>query len=242
MDERDIRTERVTDVRTDVRSDVDRDVDIRRTMIMGRDLGYDGDIHYQAVAPLNRAIHWGPIFAGLTTTLVLSLLLGALFVGLGFESTAGVFGGLTGAEVGWGAAIALAISVFIGSYITGYVSDLRSKSEGILNGFMVGVMAILTPLALALMGAGTAANVASQAAPGAVTNPDAAVTESAEAGIRNALTVAADNAWTVFAVGMLVLGIAALAGYLGRKSREAGIKTLAKHEHDLDRPHTTTTY
>ena len=96
MDERNIRTGRTTDVG----ADVDRDVDIRRTMIMGRDLDYTGTPRVLAAAPVNRVIHWGPIFAGLITTLVSSLLLGALALGLGFEREFGVFGGLTGAVVG----------------------------------------------------------------------------------------------------------------------------------------------
>lgn len=238
MDEREIRTERTTDMRTTgVRSDhdTDRDVDIRRTMIMGRDLGYDGDVHYAAAVPMRRALHWGPIFAGLTTTLVFSLLLGALFTGLGFDSGAGAFGGLTASDVGWGSAIALSLAVFIGSYLTGYVSDLRSKSEGILNGFMVGVMSILTPILLAIFGAYGAAGAAASATevpPG--TDPNAIVPPSVQNQVQNALVVAADNAWTVFLVGMLVLGIATLAGYLGAKSREGALKGMAKkelHEH-----------
>jgi hypothetical protein len=42
------------------------------------------------------------------------------------------------------------LGVFIGAYLTGYVSNLRSKAEGILNGFMVGVMTIFTPILLAM--------------------------------------------------------------------------------------------
>lgn len=233
MDERINRTERTSDVTTDY----DRDVDIRRSMIMGRDMDAYGRGHYTVVAPMHRAIHWGPIFAGLTATMVLTLLLGSLFVGLGFTPEAGAFGGLTAQEVGIGTIVVSLLAVFIGSYLTGFVSDLRAKSEGILNGFMVGVMSILTPLILGTLGLFGAANVASNAvetAPTAVDNQanaiGNAVPPSVADTVQNALTVAADNAWTVFLGGLLILGVATLAGYLGCKSREKGIEASAKHE------------
>lgn len=236
MDERNIRT-------TGVGSDVDRDVDIRRTMIMGRDMDYAGNTRVLASAPVNRVLHWGPIFAGLITTLVSSLLLGALALGLGFQREYGVFGGLTGNEVGWGSIVVMLISVFIGAYMTGYVSNLRSKAEGIFNGFMVGVMTIFTPIVLALLGASTAASVAATNLPdttnaagavaGTANNIAANTPNSVEAGVRNALVLAADNAWTVFLGGLLILGLATLAGYLGAKSREAAIEKMVKH--DVDR-------
>lgn len=239
MDERNLRTERTP---TESTTGYDRDVDIRRTMIMGRDLDMYGNQHVVAAAPMNRILHWGPIMAGLCISLVTSLLLGALFLGLGFDRSFGVFGGLTSAEFGWGAAIASLIAVFIGSYITGNVSDLRSKAEGIWNGFMVGVMTILTPLVLAALGTFGAATAASTnlpdsanpaAAAGAVgTNVEAAVPESVEAGVRNALTVAADNAWMVFLAGALILAVATIGGYLGAKSREKAIEASVKR--DLD--------
>lgn len=238
MDERNIRTERTTTETTGY----DRDVDIRRTMIMGRDLDGYGNQHVVASVPMNRILHWGPIMAGLAISLVTSLLLGALFLGLGFDRSFGVFGGLTSAEFGWGAAIASLIAVFIGSYIAGNVSDLRSKAEGIWNGFMVGVMTILTPLVLAALGTFGAANTAANqlpdssnpaaAAGAAASNVAGAVPNSVEAGVRNALTVAADNAWMVFLAGSLILGVSALAGYLGAKSREKAIEAGVKK--DLD--------
>ncbi|MNS01055.1 hypothetical protein D3C72_323310 [compost metagenome] len=236
MDERNIRTGRTTDVGTDV----DRDVDIRRTMIMGRDLDYTGTPRVLAAAPVNRVLHWGPIFAGLITTLVSSLLLGALALGLGFEREYGVFGGLTGAEVGWGAVVISLLGVFIGAYLTGYVSNLRSKAEGILNGFMVGVMTIFTPILLAIFGASTAAAVAGTnlpdttnatgAAQGVANNIAAGTSPAVDASVRNAMVLAADNAWTVFLGGLLILGLATLAGYLGAKSREKAIEKMVEHD------------
>ena len=243
MDERNI-TGRTTDVRTEY----DRDVDIRRTAIMGRDYDAYGHSHVVAVAPMHKALRWGPIMAGLATSIVASLLLGSLFLGLGFDRSYGVFGGVTAGEFGWGAAIATLLAVFIGSYIAGSVSDLRAKAEGVMNGFMVGVMAILTPLIAALFGTTVAGAAAATNLPD-TTNPagaasriganvDASVPERTEAAVRNALVVAADNAWSVFTVGILILGVAALGGYLGSKSREKALEAQAKHE--IDRA--TTTY
>ncbi|MFP5459688.1 MAG: hypothetical protein ACLGG7_13200 [Bacteriovoracia bacterium] len=228
-EERKLRTERVED------RDYDRDVDIRRTMIMGRDVDYTGQPRVVAASPGIRALHWGPIFAGLVTTLVVTLLLGALFVGVGFTAEAGVFGGLTAAGVGWGALIASLIAVTIGSYLTGYVSDLRTHSEGPMNGFMVGVMTIFTPIILAVMGAYGAATAAipETTAPADTAgtvgqNLQGAVTP----GLQNAWVVAADNAWTVFWGGLLILGLATLGGYLGHKSREKAKEHRVKKELD----------
>lgn len=238
MDERNIRT-------TGVNTDVDRDVDIRRTMIMGRDLDYSGNTRVLASAPVNRVLHWGPIFAGLITTLVSSLLLGALALGLGFEREYGVFGGLTSAAVGWGSVVVMLVAVFIGSYLTGYVSNLRSKAEGIFNGFMVGVMTIFTPIVLGLFGASTAAAVAGTNLPdttnatgatqGVANNIAAGTSPAVDSAVRNAMVIAADNAWIVFLGGLLILGLATLAGYLGAKSREKAIETMVKK--DIEHSH-----
>lgn len=241
MDERNI-TGRTTDVRTEY----DRDVDIRRTAIMGRDYDVHGHQHTVAMAPMNKALRWGPIMAGLATSIVSSLLLGSLFLGLGFDRSYGVFGGVTAGEFGMGAAIATLLAVFIGSYIAGYVSDLRAKSEGIMNGFMVGVMSILTPLIAALFGSTVAGAAAATNLPdttnqagavsGVANNVAASTPNNVEAGVRNALVVAADNAWSVFTVGLLILGVAALGGYLGSKSREKALEAQARKELE----HTTT--
>lgn len=247
MDERNI-TGRTTDVRTeydrevDIRRDTDRDVDIRRTAIMGRDYDAHGHQHIVAMAPMTKALRWGPIMAGLATSIVASLLLGSLFLGLGFDRSFGVFGGVTAGEFGWGAAIATLLAVFLGSYLAGYVSDLRARAEGVMNGFMVGVMAMLTPLIAALFGTTMAGAAAATNLPdttnqaGAISgvgeNIAGAVPGNVEAGVRNALVVAADNAWTVFTVGLLILAVSALGGYLGAKSREKALEGQARHEVD----------
>lgn len=237
MDERNIRT---TGVSHDIDRDVDRDVDIRRTTIMGRDMDYAGNARVLASAPVNRVLHWGPIFAGLITTMVLTLLLGALALGLGFQSEAGVFGGLTGTAVGWGSVVVTLLAVFIGAYMTGYVSNLRSKAEGVFNGFMVGVMTIFTPILLAMLGATTAAAVAGTNLPdttnvtgattGVADNLAAGTSPAVESAVRNAMVIAADNAWMVFLGGLLILGIATLAGYLGAKSREGAIEAMVRKD------------
>lgn len=239
MDERNIRTGRTTDVN----ADIDRDVDIRRTMIMGRDLDYTGTPRVLATAPVNRAVHWGPIFAGLVTTMVSSLLLGALALGLGFNKSYGVYGGLSGNNVGWGTLIVSLIGVFIGAYLTGYVSNLRTKAEGVYNGLMVGMMTIFTPVFLSLLGLFSLGSAEVTNMPD-TTNPAGAagaigrnvansVPPDVAHNVRYGLAVAADNAWTVFVGGILILGIAALAGYLGAKSREKAIETMVAR--DIDR-------
>ena len=55
---------------------------------------------------------------------------------------------------------------------------------------------------------------------------------SASQAWRNAWVVAADNAWTVFWGGLLILGLATLGGYLGHKSREKAKEHRVKKELD----------
>lgn len=261
MDENNLRPERITGTNVDrditmnrattgVHTDYDRDVDIRRTMIMGRDFDAHGSQRVIATAPMHRALSWGPIMAGLMTSLVSSLLFGALFLGLGFDRNYGVFGGLTSNEVGIGAAAATLLGVFVGAYLAGYTSDIRAKAEGVMNGFMVGVMSILTPLILGSLGAFGAASTAAVA--GSETLPKSgnvagvaqnvgnnianAVPNSVEQTVRTGLTIAADNAWQVFLVGALILGVATLAGFLGLKNREKAIELQASK--DLDQART----
>jgi hypothetical protein len=237
MDERNIRTGRTTDVNPDV----DRDVEIRRTMVMGRDLDYTGTPRVLATAPINRVVTWGPIFAGLITTIVSSLLLGALALGLGFQRQYGIFGGLTSQGVGWGTVIISLVGVFIGAYFTGYVSNLRTKNEGILNGLMVGMMTIFTPMVLSALGLltlGTAAvtNVPTSTNPvGTAGTVGTNVANTMPPSVTNALTLAADNAWIVFVGGLLILGIGALAGFLGAKSREKAVETRVSRDIETGR-------
>ncbi|MDB5101181.1 MAG: hypothetical protein JWM80_5602 [Cyanobacteria bacterium RYN_339] len=239
MDEYNIRPERIVGTNVDrdiitgrstttapvgIGTEPAREVDIRRTTIMGRDLGHQAVVS----APMHRALSWGPIMGGLMTSLVTSLLFGALFLGLGFDRSYGVFGGLTSGEVGMGAAIATLLGVFAGAYLTGYVSDIHTKAESVLNGFMVGIMSIAVPLFVGAM-----------AGMSATSNPDVTGSVSGQTAhvVRYNMAVAADNAWQVFLIGALVLGVSSLAGYLGRKHREKAIELQATHE--LDR---ATTY
>lgn len=228
MDERNLRTDKT--------SDVTPDVDIRRSMIMGRDLDRFGRTDLVVAAPMRRELHWGPVWAGLATTLVVTFLLGALFVGVGFTPSAGAFGGLTPSSVGWGTVIATIIGVFVGAYMTGYISDMRTKAEAVYNGLMVGVMTVLTPLIAALFLANTAAGAASNmaprtAAPAATGRAIGAnIPPSVSHTVTSALTVAADNAWAIFVGGVIVLALGAIAGYLGRRSRETAIAAAARDE------------
>jgi hypothetical protein len=107
---------------------------------------------------------------------------------------------------------------------------------------MVGAMTIFAPILLGVLGAYGAANTAVNAASNALpstTNPDATanaianntqVPQSAVHGVQNALAVAADNAWMVFLGGLLILGVATLAGYLGAKSRERSVEAMVKRD------------
>jgi hypothetical protein len=200
-------------------------VDIRRSTLMGRDYETSGTPRILGAAPSNRVLHWGPIWAGLATTLVISVLLEALFIGLGFTGhRAGAgFGAGSAMATGWSTVIASFIGVFVGGYLTGYASDMRSRQEGLFNGFLVGVMTILAPLFIGIAGAMSAAQTAANLAPRGAAPSGTQV--------QNALTIAANSAWPVFIGGVIVLVLAVLGAYAGAMGRDRALVTGAKQDY-----------
>lgn len=166
-------------------------------------------------AARRKALHWGPVMGGVVTSLVTTLLFGALFTGLGFSRDLGAFGGLTAEGVGFGAVAAMLLGVFAGGVLTGFATDARHSAERLINGFTVGCMAILTPILLAVAGSLSAAGIAAQA--GATAS--AANNPTLQNQVANSLRIAADNAWVVFLGGIAVLAVATLGSYLGARYR-----------------------
>ncbi|HEY9723017.1 MAG TPA: hypothetical protein V6D47_13480 [Oscillatoriaceae cyanobacterium] len=175
-------------------------VDIRRSLLMGR--GVD---EMAAAAPmiLRRRLHWGPVWAGVVTSLVIAFLLSSLFLGLGFTTAGTATRTLLTASFNWATGLALAIGVFAGGYLTGFVAEKTSRSEGMLDGFVVGVMTILIPLAVAGMGL----------IAGGVAGRTPVMTGAAGAGY----------AWGSFVAGVIVLALGTIGGALGYRNSEQAI-------------------
>jgi hypothetical protein len=239
MEENNIRPERVTGPHIDrdinvgrsstpgVQTENEREVEIRRNLVMGRDLETHGShrLHHTNTDGAH-LLSWGSITCGLTTSLTMSVLLGALFLGLGFDKSYGVFGGLNQGQVGVGAMLAMAIGTFIGAYLSGYLAHFNSK----LHGFMVGVTSIMVPLLISVVGAfGTASAATSNNTPTNVAHS-----------IRYSMAVAAENAWQVFLVGTTIIALATVAGYLGHKHTDnmRSLRANRQQDRDVDRLNT----
>ena len=189
-------------------------------------------------------VQWGPIIAGLVSTIASMLVLTVLGLAVGasaFEPrTSGETIG-TAAAI-WGAASAI-ISFLIGGWVAAKTAAVGGPGSGMINGLMVGATALA--LILYLTGAGLGnlfgtvgsnigdiANVAQdQAQAQGVTTQDAQNqaqqaqsqiqdTQSTVADtVRNSYDEVRDSAWGTLAGLVLALGASAVGGLLGHNKR-----------------------
>ena len=113
-----------------------------------RSRDHDNDSDGDYVARRDSA-RWGPIWAGLITTLTTFLLLQLLAIGIGL---AGV--GPSNAGGAWVSAIIGIIAFFVGGAVAGMTSAVRGPGTGLLNGFLVWALGTVLILALSALGVG----------------------------------------------------------------------------------------
>jgi hypothetical protein len=165
-------------------------------------------------------VRWGPILAGLLTTITTLVVLTVLGLAIGLSAfepgeTAGDTIGRAAAF--WGALSAL-IAFLLGGWVAARTSSVGDAMSGAMNGALVGAAAIA--LVIWMIGAGlgnllgvVGTNMAEIIAIGqeATVSPEDALA-TAEAGYG----AARDSAWGTFLGLILALGAATLGGYLGR--------------------------
>lgn len=180
------------------------------------------------IPPVRDRVRWGPIIAGLVTTLASMLVLTVLGLAIGlsvFEPSS------DGSDVGaataiWSGASAV-IAFLLGGWVTGRTAGVFKSEMAMLNGLLVGLSAIALVLWLTTTGVtnllgslgqniGDIAQVgANQIDPGTAQNAaNQAQTQAVEAydEVRN-------SAWGTLAGLLLALGASALGGFLGHKSK-----------------------
>lgn len=138
-------------VSRDERFDDDRDYETetrRRRVSNNRHQEHDSEGGGDYVARRDSA-RWGPIWAGLITTLTTFLLLQLLAIGIGI---AGV--GPSSAGGAWVSAIIGIIAFFVGGLVAGMTSSVRGAVPGLLNGFLVWALGTVLILALSALGVG----------------------------------------------------------------------------------------
>lgn len=133
--EREMPAIHVTDNSPDVRV-VDTGPDVRATS--------------QVIEPRDR-VRWGPIWAGLITTLTTFLVLELLMYGLGLL-TVDVNSGANGTNGPWMTAIVGMVAFLAGGWIAGATAAVRGAAAGMANGFMVWGLATLLILFFSTMG------------------------------------------------------------------------------------------
>jgi len=179
-------------------------------------------------APARDKIRWGPIFAGLMTTIVSMLVLSVLGLAIGlsaFEVTS------DGSDVGTAAAIWTAlsalISFFLGGWVAGKTASVHGDDNALLNGLMVGATALalilwLTSTGLGNLLGGLGTNIADIARVGQDQVQSGQATGAADQARQtavNAYDEARNSAWGTLAGLVLALGAAAVGGVVGHKSR-----------------------
>lgn len=175
-------------------------------------------------------VQWGPIVAGLATTIGTMVLLTVLGLALGASV---LDRNAPGTEIGtwaaiWGAASAI-VSFFLGGVVAAKSAAVAGPGTGMLNGLMVGFAAIA--LILFLTGAGlgnlfgtVGANLgdittAVLGTTGAEQAVDEAQAQVAETDPRATFDEVRDAAWGTFAGLALALGAAALGGWVAHNKR-----------------------
>jgi hypothetical protein len=100
-------------------------------------------------------VRWGPIWAGLLTTLSLFLLLELMAYAFGWLSLSmGDFMGARRSDAWVGGIIGL-ISFFLGGLVTGATALVRGPSAGLINGFCLWALGTVFILALTAIGLGS---------------------------------------------------------------------------------------
>ena len=179
--------------------------------------GYAGD----APVGVRDRVRWGPIVAGLFTTLTTLVLLTLLGVAIGLSAFEP---GEVGEDVATGAAIwggiALLLAFFVGGWVAGSTAGLLGAGNGTFNGLMVGVTAIVVTIWLVGSGLGNilgaaGANIGelSQIAGTADVPEGEQVLDQARAAYDDAVA----GTWGTFISLALALAAAAVGGLVGSR-------------------------
>ncbi|HEY9856494.1 MAG TPA: hypothetical protein V6D05_12205 [Stenomitos sp.] len=197
--------------------------DLRRSMIMGRDVAPThpelienlGITRVEKVEPFGAdLVHWGSIWGGFFAYLALTLILVAAAVSVraitvapATAPNAGQIAGAVGVTMG----IILIVATFVGAVLGGWTSNLRSRWPSVVNGLIYSSLVICAPVLVTMLlglmttSATTAAVAQVQAARGGVFVPAFNV---------NAATlgaVASNVGW--FSLGSILLLIVGALGY-----------------------------
>jgi hypothetical protein len=172
----------------------------------------------QPVVASRDAVRWGPIWAGLITTLTIFLILVLLAYGLGL-------GQASPTANAWVTGILALVAFFVGGWVAARTSQVRGSGAGLLTGFLVWALGTTLIVLLSLAGAGRLFGATGQffGSGGQVTP---GVIGATPAQIAHAIRMAAWGGFLSLVVSALaaMLGgwLGALGGPIGRFYRARG--------------------
>jgi hypothetical protein len=184
------------------------------------------------VLPARNRVQWGPIMAGLLTTLAAMLVLTVL--GLAIGASAFENENISTEAAIWGAASAI-VAFFLGGWVAAKTAAVGGGFSGLMQGFIVGATALALILWLTGTGLGNlfgtigsnVGDIANVVQDTGVTTDDATQAQDEATGavdtatgtVSNAFANAEDEAWGTLGGLVLALGAATLGGYLGHNKR-----------------------
>jgi len=193
--------------------------------------------------PNRDTLRWGPVLAGLMTTIASMLFLTVLGLAVGLSALEpGDSGRVVGTSAAIWSAISALISFLLGGWVAGRTAGIYKPEHALLNGFMVGATALALILWLISSGVGNlfgtlGTNIGDIAQLGAQTVDSTDVNNAQNAAQNAADTVrsravdsydeARNSAWGTLGGLALALGAATVGGL-------AGFKSKSRREGDLE--------
>lgn len=177
-------------------------------------------------------VRWGPIIAGLVTTIATMLVLTLLGLAVGmsaFEPTDAGANEVSTAAAIWGAVSAL-VAFFLGGWVAAKSSAVDGDASGALNGFLVGAAALALLIWLIGIGLGNLFGAVSNNL-GDIINLGTEANVTAPEGTDVAATAtenydeARNSAWGTLAGVVLALAAATVGGWIGHNERSEVVGT-----------------
>ena len=202
-----------------------------------RTFASSGTMVGENVMPVRNRVQWGPIMAGLLTTIATMIVLTILGLAIGASAFDPADDGSTiGTAAGIWGAISAIIAFFLGGVVAAKTAAVGGPGSGMINGFMVGATALAFILYLTSTGLGNLlgtvgtnigeiANLAQDFNQSGVVEPaqaqDAAQDAVAAVDIsaEDAFDTAKDSAWGTLIGILLALGAATVGGLAGHNTR-----------------------
>lgn len=172
-------------------------------------------------------VRWGPIAAGLVTTIGTMIVLTVLGLAVGASVLDPADSGdiTTGAAI-WGAVSAL-IAFFIGGYVAAKSAAVDGEGSAMLNGVMVGLTAITLLILMVGLGLSNLLGALGSNVNDVVdlVRSSDVTTGDASAAAESAYDDARDGAWGTLISLVLALGASALGGWAGHHQRSEILAT-----------------